>query len=159
MGVFEGVVPESDCFCRVSIQREAADQIGFLGGVACRHLNSRTACYRMRVVGCRSGSNSQQRSDVKCRKSRMQQKECEDTWGDFEVQPTATRVTQQPKWSERGRSPTFSLRDPRRGDWIYTRNNFTRPTAAVPLATDLTRRPLPARRGWAVECCWECETD
>lgn len=32
----------------------------------------------------------------------------------------------------------LSLRDPRRGDWIDTRNNFTRPTAAVPLAGDFT---------------------
>jgi hypothetical protein len=30
------------------------------------------------------------------------------------------------------------LLDPRRGDWIYTRNNFTRPKAAVPLAADFT---------------------
>lgn len=32
----------------------------------------------------------------------------------------------------------LSLRDPRRGDWIDTRNNFTRPTAAVPLVHDFT---------------------
>ena len=67
----------------------------------------------------------------------MQQKECEDTWGDFELQQTAT----QPNIPSgvKGAQPDFlSFRDPRRGDWIDTRNNFTRPTAAVPLAADLT---------------------
>jgi hypothetical protein len=69
----------------------------------------------------------------------MQQKECEDTWGDFEVLRNSHYPTHQiPVESERGkRSPTFS-QGPRRGDWTDTRNNFTRLTAAVPLAAAFT---------------------
>ena len=71
----------------------------------------------------------------------MQQKECEDTWGDFEVYSETATHSQltNSQWSERGkRSPTFSQGPSARGDWIDTRNNFTRPTAAVPLAHDFT---------------------
>ena len=70
----------------------------------------------------------------------MQQKECEDTWGDFEVQRNRhySQLTNS-QWSERGkRSPTFSQGPSARGDWIDTRNNFTRPTAAVPLVHAFT---------------------
>jgi hypothetical protein len=127
-------------FCRVSIQREAADQFGFLGGVACRHLNSRTARYRMRVVDCRSGSNSQQRSDVK-EGNRGCNKRSARTRGEIlkSSETAATHQTHQFPVELKGASARrLSLRDPRRGDWIDTRNNFTRPTAAVPLVADFT---------------------
>lgn len=69
----------------------------------------------------------------------MQQKECEDTWGDFEVySETATLNSPIPSGVKGASALRLSLRDPRRGDWIDTRNNFTRPTAAVPLAHDFT---------------------
>ena len=68
-GVVAGVVPESDCFvgCQLIHSGKRRIELGCLVVVAFRRLNSRTVCYRMRVVVCRAESNSQQRSDVKKR--------------------------------------------------------------------------------------------
>lgn len=99
-------------FCRVSInpQREAADQIGFLGWCCVQAPQQSHSLLPNARRGLQVGISSQQRSDVICKKSRMQQKECEDTWGDFEVTAKQPLLySPNPSGVERGkRSPTFS---------------------------------------------------